>query len=206
MRDTCGLKGVFDMARWEHRAVIREEEIGDPDGIRIAREFALRKALMGDMQGFEQVALDHFHNTVSLEYYDLVLNTMLKGDTYTANVRAGVFQNDVTPTDALTISNFRTTLGEFTSYTVDGGNSTNRSTTTFASSSGQSITNSANPSRFTFTGSGTLYGAFITQGATLKDGTQDTSPAVYVAGGRFSAAQPVSSGSIIDVVYTQSKV
>jgi hypothetical protein len=206
MRDKMGLVGVFEVARWEDRVVLREEELGDPLGVERARTAALAKALAGNFGSFEQVAIDRFNNTVSLEYYDLVLDTMLKGDTYTANVRAGVFQNDVTPTDALTISTFRSTLGEFTSYTVDGGNSTNRASTTFAASSGQSITNSANPSRFTFTGSGTLYGAFITQGATLKDGTQDVSPAVYVAGGRFSAAQPVSSGSIIDVVYTQSKV
>jgi len=206
MRDNMQLQGAFDVARWEHQAVLKEMEIGDPIGEELARQQALTDALRGDMSSFEQVAMDRFHNTVSLEYYDMILNTMLKGDSYTANVRIGVFQNDVTPSETLTISTFRTTLGEFTDYTVDGGNASNRASTTFAAASSQSITNDANPSRFTFTGPGTLYGAFVTQGATLKDGTQDVSPAIYVAGGRFSASQVVSSGSIIDVVYTQSKV
>ena len=171
-----------------------------------ARQNALSRALREGLPlSFEEVETTEGRNTVSNEYYDLILDTILKGDSYSENVRIGVFGNDVTPSASLTISTFRATLGEATGYTVDGGNSTNRSTTTFAASATQSITNSAAPSRFTFTGTDTIYGAFLTQGATLKDGTDDTGSAVYIAGGKFSASQAVATSSIIDVVYTQSK-
>ena len=209
LRDKFGLQGEFLSVRYEDREVLREMERADPEGERIARLHAVWRAVLAGKEmprNYEEVQRLITCNTVADAYYDLVFDTMLKGDAYTENVRAGVFGNDVIPGAGLLITTFRATLGEATGYTVDGGNSTNRSTTTFAASASQSITNSATPSRFTFTGADTIYGAFITQGATLKDGTQDTAPAVYVAGGQFSVDQPVASGTIIDVVYTHAKV
>ncbi len=208
MRDEFRLSGEFSGRRYEHVEVLREIERGDPEGVRRAREKALKLTLAAGGVLLPSFAIaDAFAagNTVSLEWYDLVFDSMIKGDAYTENVRMGVFGNDVSPADSLVITTFRATLGEATGFTVDSGNATNRATTTFAASSSQSITNSAAPSRFTFTGSDTIYGAFLTQGATLKDGSQDSDPAVYIAGAKFGASQPVSSGSIIDVVYTQSK-
>jgi len=206
MKEMSNFQGRFDCRRYEDREVLREMERNDPVGEAIARRLAFQKALVEGLPlNYEEVEKFHAMNTVADAYYDLVFDTMLKGDAYTANVRMGVFGNDVTPTAALVITTFRSTLGEATGFTVDSGNSTNRSTTTFAASSSQSITNSASPSRFTFTGTDIIYGAFITQGATLKDGTQDTAPAVYVAGAKFSASQNVANGSIIDAVYTHSK-
>lgn len=206
MIEQFGIVGIFKGRRYEDREVLREMEKNDPVGEMKARINAVKKAMFGELpKDFELVESFEHSNTIALAWYDLVFDTMVKGDSYTANIRMGVFGNDVTPTDALTISTFRATLGEATGYTVDSGNSTNRSTTTFASSSSQSITNTAAPSRFTFTGTDTIYGGFLVQGATLKDGSGDSSPAVYVAGAKFSAAQPVSNGSIIDLDYTQSK-
>lgn len=206
MLDNMGLQGIFNVRHFEDSEVLREMERGDSAGELLARQNALSRALREGLPlSFEEVEQTEGRNTVSNGYYDLILDTILKGDSYTANVRAGVFGNDVTPSASLTISTFRSTLGEATGYTVDSGNSDNRSTTTFAASATQSITNSAAPSRFTFIGADTIYGAFLTQGAALKDGSQDVAPAVYVAGGKFSAAQTVASASIIDVVYTQSK-
>lgn len=207
MLDKVGIRGEFDGRRYEDREVLREIERGDKVGEMWAREMAADRLAIahGLPISFEEVSRFGISNTISLEYYDLVFDSMLKGDSYTANVRMGVFGSDVTPSDSLIITTFRATLGEATGFTVDSGNATNRSTTTFAASSGQSITNSAAPSRFTFTGADTIYGAFLTQGATLKDGSQDSAPAVYVAGAKFSASQVVANASIIDVVYTQSK-
>lgn len=206
MVQTFGLMGAFGLKRFEAREVLREVERGDPMGEAFARKSALARAIAEGLPfDFELVDETEGPNTVSNEWYDLILDTMLKGDAYTDNVRMSVFGNDVTPGATLTITTFEASLGEATGYTVDGGNTTNRSTTTFAAASSQSITNSASPSRFTFTGADTIYGAFLTQGATLKNGTQDTPPAVYIAGAKFAASQVVASSSIIDVVYTQSK-
>ena len=206
MNESFGLQGVMGFRRFEARDVLREMERHDPIGEEVARRCALDRAMREGLPlDFEEVARGEDDNTVANGWYDLIFDTMLKGEAYTENVRMGVFGNDVTPGATLTITTFGASLGEATVYTVDGGNSTNRSTTTFAASASQSITNSAAPSRFTFTGADTIYGAFLTQGATLKDGSQDTAPAVYVAGAKFSAAQVVASASIIDVVYTQSK-
>lgn len=205
--DKMGIKGFFSGRLYEARNVLREMEIGDPLGVLAARKDAFVRAMKeGLPSDFERVSVFSNSNTIMLEYYDLVFDSMLKGDAYVENVRMGLFGNDVNPSETLIISTFEASLGEATGYTVDGGSAVNRSTTTFAASASQSITNSAVPSRFTFTGSDTIYGALITQAAPLKDGSGDSSPAVLVAAGKFTAAQPVSNGSIIDVVYTQSKV
>jgi hypothetical protein len=212
MRDDLGLVGEFSGRRFEHALVLREAELGDPIGEALARRAALKRALLGDMRLFEEVSTFARGNTISLEYYDLVFTRILKGTAYSANVRMGVFSGNVVPANSLVAnpasgSYFRTALTEFTSFTVDSGNATNRSTTTFADSASQSITNSAAPSRFTFTGSGTLYGGFVIHGATAKDGSNDAAypTACYIAGGQFGVAQPVAASSIIDLVYTQSK-
>lgn len=206
MNESMIFKGRFSVKRYEDAEVLREISRGDTIGELIARQEALTKALREGLPiSFELVDEQEARNTVANAYYDLVFDTMLKGDSYTENVRIGLFGNDVTPSASLVITDFRATLGEATDFTVDSGNSTNRATTTFAASSSQSITNDAAPSRFTFTGTDTIYGAFLTHGATLKDGSQDVAPAVYIAGAKFAAAQPVASGSIIDIVYTQSK-
>lgn len=206
MKDKFKSAGIFTTRCYEDREVLREMERKDPIGELVARKNALVKAVKEGLPlSFELVTEGSFNNTVADAWYDLVFDTMLKGEAWTSNVRMGVFGNDVTPGAALLIDTFEATLGEATGYTVDGGNATNRATTTFAVSASQSITNSAAPSRFTFTGTDTIYGALVTDGATLKDGTQDVAPAVYVAGGKFAAGQPVAASSIIDVVYTMAQ-
>jgi hypothetical protein len=212
MIDTFGLVGEFSGRRFEHSLVLREMEMGDPIGESLARRAALRRALLGDVRMFEEVSSFRKFNTISLEYYNFFLTKMLKGDAYSANVRMGVFSGNVVPANTLVAdtgsgSYFRTALTEFTNYTVDSGNATNRSTTTFATAASQSITNTAAPSRFTFGGAGTLYGGFIVHGMTAKDGSNDAAypTGCYIAGGQFGVAQPVAASSIIDLIYTQSK-
>lgn len=212
MLDVFEVQGVFSGRRFEDQEVVREALRGDPVGEALARRRALEQISRGRVNKFELVDEFQAKNTVSLEWYNFVLTKMLKGDAYSANVRMGVFSGNVVPADSLVAdpasgSYFRTALTEFTNYTVDGGNATNRSTTTFATAASQSITNSAAPSRFTFGGAGTLYGAFLIHGATAKNGTNDAAypTCAYIAGGQFSVAQPVAASSILDLVYTQSK-
>ena len=202
MIDRADLVGEYKVGVFEHRKVLEARTLR---ALESARRIAGLEAAAGDFSEFVLVNEMTGRNAISLEYYDLMFNVILKGDPYSADVRIGVYENDVTPSESLKIDTFRATLGEFTAYTVDGGNTQNRASTTFASSSGQSITNDASPSRFTMTGSGTLYGAFLVHGAPLKDGSGDSAPAVYIAGFRFDQPQPVSNGSVIDVVYTQRK-
>jgi hypothetical protein len=212
MDDYMRLEGRFAGRRFEGKEVMRELRRGDPVGEALARRAALKLALAGNLTGFEEVCVFEKQNTISLEWYNFFLTKMLKGDAYSANVRMGVFSGNVVPANTLVAdpgsgSYFRTALTEFTNYTVDGGNATNRSTTTFATASSQSITNSAVPSRFTFGGNGTLYGGFVVHGATAKDGSNDAAypTACYIAGGQFSPAQAVAAASIIDLVYTMNK-
>lgn len=206
MKDSAGFKGFFETRAFEDKNVIREMEGGDPLGVLAARKEAFIKTLKNVLpSSFEMVASSGHANTIMDAWYDSVFDTRIKGDALVVDMRVGLFGNDVVPSSTLLINTFEATLGEATGYTVDAGNSTNRSTTTFAASATQSITNSAVPSRFTFTGTDIIYGAMMIQGAPLKDGTGDTAPAVLMAAGAFSAAQPVSLASIIDVVYTQSK-
>lgn len=201
MKDGYELRGMFGTRRFEDKAVLRAMEIGDPVEVELTRQAAFDKALREGLPlDFEMVEETMKQNTISLQYYNFVFDTMLRGVAYTPNVRIGVFGNDTTPGDGLTNATFRSTLSELVNYA-----GTNRITTNFDIAAGQSISNTTNPSRFTFNGVDVVEGAFLTHGATLNDGSQDGS-AIYIAGGRFSAPQTVANGSIIDVVYTQSKV
>ncbi len=213
MKDVFNLSGRFSGRRFEAREVLREIDRDDPVGEVIARAKALIMAGADkSLKGFEVVSEFSRANTIMNEWYDFLLKTMVKGDALSLNLRMGLFGLDVTPAVTLVSdsgdgSYFRTTLGEATDFTVDSGNATNRSTTTFAAPASTSVTNSAAASRFTFTGSDTIYGAFLIHGATLKSGANDSgySTTALMAGGKLGTAQPVSSGSILDMVYTQSK-
>lgn len=205
MNDGMGMKGNFEVKIFESASVIKAMEAGDPIGVLAARQSVVEQAQEGDLNGFVQIASLGFSNTIMDAYYDLVFDTMIRGEAYTEDMRIALYGNDVTPSASLLIDTFEASLGEATGYTVDAGNTTNRSTTTFAVSATQSITNSAVPSRFTFTGTDTIYGAMVIQGAPLKSGAGDAAPAVLMAAGKFAASQPVALASIIDVVYTQSK-
>lgn len=212
MKEICGIVGSYSGRRFEHEEVIREMLRRDPVGEAAARKAALAGMARHGMGGFEEVSRFSGLNTIAAEYWKLLFRTVLKGSAYSANVRIGVFSGNVTPLDSLVAdpisgSYFRTALTEFTNYTVDSGNATNRSTTTFAEPDSSGVTNSAVPSRFTFLGDGTLYGMFIIHGATAKSGANDTAfpTSCYIAGAKFNVAQPVANGSIIDLIYAQAK-
>jgi len=214
MKDAMGLlKGVYEARRYEGRDVLREMEQGDPIGEALARQRALELSWIDpSLKGFELVQSSQALNTVMNEWYDFILETMIRGTALSLNLRMGLFGNNVSPAATLVSdsgdgSYFHTSLGEATGYTVDSGNSTNRSTTTFAAAASQSITNSAAASRFTFTGTDTIYGLFLIHGATLKDRSQDSGypTTALCSAGLLDASQAVSNGSILDMVYTQSK-
>ena len=77
-----------------------------------------------------------------------------------------------------------------------------RATAAWSSASGGSKSLSA-PLTFTFTGSGTVQGAFLTFGTGAVSTIGSTAGYLYSAG-TFSAAQPVISGNVLNVSYTAS--
>lgn len=77
-----------------------------------------------------------------------------------------------------------------------------RKTAAWSSASGGAKALSA-PLSFTFTGSGTVQGAFLTYGSGAVATIDNTSGVLYSAG-TFSAAQPVISGNVLNVSYTAS--
>jgi len=78
----------------------------------------------------------------------------------------------------------------------------NRGAAAFAAASGGSIALSSNPS-FTFTGSGTVQGAFLTFGAGAVNTVGSTAGTLWSAG-TFATAQPVISGNVLTVSYSAS--
>lgn len=88
---------------------------------------------------------------------------------------------------------------EFTSYTVGSSDSTHRGTWGQGSASGQSVTNSS-ACVFTFTGSGTVWGIFVTTNNTK--GNFGSGLLWSTAG--LSAPIPVLSSDVLDIIYTVS--
>ena len=202
LQDKFGMSGAFHGCMYQHRRVLHALESGDPEEL----VWAMRQIKAGSMEGFERTNEFAFSNTVVNEYRNRVLQLGIGDGTVITNQRMFLFDNDVTPGRTTTLANMSATINEFTAYTVESGNTTNRAPFTGGTAASQSIDNSASPSRFTFTGTGTIRGAGVCLGATLKDGSQDsTSPNILVAIGRLSADQPIAAaGAIIDMTYTQS--
>jgi hypothetical protein len=85
--------------------------------------------------------------------------------------------------------------GEFTNYTVSG-NGTVRATWGYGSATAQAVTNSS-PCVYDFTGSGSVYGIFIT-GDPTKNGTGEL---LWSTAG-FAAPLAVTTGDQLRVTYT----
>ncbi len=205
MNDGFALQGAFHGCLYQHNRVLRALESGDPEEL----VWAMRQIKQGSMEGFEQVSAFEFANTVVNEYRDRLLQLGIGAGTVISTIVMGLFDNDVTPGATTTLAGLDSAVNEFEGYTVSGGNSTNRAPFTAGTAASQSIDNSASPSRFTFTATGTIRGAFVVLGSQLKGsqpGNQDdTAPNILAAIGRLSADQPIAAaGAIIDMTYTQT--
>lgn len=106
----------------------------------------------------------------------------------------GIFQGNYTPVATDTAATIASNSTECSAYS--GGS---RPTWTPAAPSSQSITNSASPATFTFTGSATIYGAFLISSSTIN-GTAGT----LFAAAQFGASKAVVSSDQLLLTYSFS--
>lgn len=134
-----------------------------------------------------------FPNTFVNEGLDDVLNVYFHGSAQRTAFYIAPFTNNVTPAAGLTAATFTATQGEFTNYTE-----ATRVSWVEAAASGQSISNTASPARFTIgTGGGTVWGAGLISAA-AKSATTGVLPAA----GKFGDdALSLTAGSKLDVEY-----
>lgn len=142
-------------------------------------------------------------NVVCTEGKNLALNTYLSGSAYTVT---GPYLGLISSSSYSAVSAADTMASH--SGWLEAGNahaptySGTRPVAAFSSASAGSISLSASLA-YTFTGSGTVQGAFMTFGAGAVGTIDSTAGALYSAGA-FASAQPVISGNVLSVSYTTS--
>lgn len=147
---------------------------------------------------------DKFPNLVVAAGKQLLLDTLLKGSSYSVvGPFLGLTNASLTPAATDTMSTLVPTY-EFTNYTVGG--SAVRGTAVFASatSSGTTPTNvttsTAAAITYTITGAGgTVYGCFLNIGGTSAQG--NTTGTLY-SEGNFSTAKVTTAGDTVSVTYS----
>ena len=151
---------------------------------------------------------DQFPNLVNAIGKQLMLDTLLKGSSYTVvgpflGLVSGASPTFGTGTDTMTSHSGWT---EFTNYTVSG--SAVRGTAVFASatSSGSTpsnvTTSSATAITYTITGAGgTVGGCFLVTGTSAVSTQSSTAGTLYSAGA-FSTAKVVTAGDTVSVTYS----
>ena len=147
---------------------------------------------------------DKFPNLVVAAGKQLLLDTLLKGSSYSVvGPFLGLTNASLTPAATDTMATLVPTY-EFTNYTVGG--SAVRGTAVFASatSSGTTPTNvttsTAAAITYTITGAGgTVYGCFLNIGGTSAQG--NTTGTLY-SEGNFSTAKVTTAGDTVSVTYS----
>ena len=151
---------------------------------------------------------DQFPNLVNAIGKQLMLDTLLKGSSYTVvgpflGLVSGASPTFGTGTDTMTSHSGWT---EFTNYTVSG--SAVRGTAVFASatSSGSTpsnvTTSTATAITYTITGAGgTVGGCFLVTGTSAVSTQSSTAGTLYSAGA-FSTAKVVTAGDTVSVTYS----
>lgn len=146
---------------------------------------------------------EEFDNVVCTIGKNLALNTLFAGSAYSVT---GPFMGLISSTSFTAVA-AGDTMASHAGWLEAGGSnaptySGNRPTAAFAAASGGSISLTAGLA-FTFTGSGTVQGGFITLGTgavTTKDNTSGT----LWSAGTLGTAQPVISGNVFTMSYTAS--
>jgi len=106
---------------------------------------------------------EEVHNLMPAEMITYMLNATLRSGAQYGTYYLSLFENNYTPLATDTMTTFIAACGENTSYTTSG---TNRLTLTLPAPVAGSITTSASPNSFDFTGAATIRGAFISTGQT----------------------------------------
>ena len=106
---------------------------------------------------------EEVHNLMPADMITYILNAALRSGAQYGTYYLSLFENNYTPLANDTMTSFIAACGENTTYTTTG---TNRLTLTLPAPVAGSITTSASPNSFDFTGAATIRGAFISTGQT----------------------------------------
>ena len=150
---------------------------------------------------------DQFPNLVNAIGKQLMLDTLLKGSSYTVvgpflGLVSGASPTFGTGTDTMTSHSGWT---EFTNYTVGGsavrGTAVFGSSTSSGSTPSNVTTSSATAITYTITGAGgTVGGCFLVTGTSAVSTQSSTAGTLYSAGA-FSTAKVVTAGDTVSVTY-----
>lgn len=145
-------------------------------------------------RGGEKIATYDFHNDITNEGKNLILDVMFHDGTQIASTSwfAGLISNSgYSALAAADVMNSHAGWTEFTSYSQS-----TRVVWGMGAASSQQITNSS-PMTFDITGSGTVKGIFMTSNST-KSGTSGK----LWATGLFNADVPVTNGDQLKITYS----
>lgn len=131
-------------------------------------------------------------NKIVNEGLNYLLNVALQGATPLTTWYLGIFQGNYTPVATDTAAVIASNSTENTGYS--GGV---RLTWTPVASTSQSITNAASPATFTFSGSYTIYGAFLVS-SNVRNGTGGT----LMSAAQFGTSKSVVSSDQLVLTYT----
>jgi len=148
-----------------------------------------------DKLGGKLISDNKFHNVVTDEGLNHILNVVYHGTTPVSPWYCLLFESDTTPDADTTYAT--PVFTECTAYYEATRPEYNE-----AAASGQSITNSANKATFTASATKTLYGAALVSYATKGDTAQ--AGAILICAGKFGTAQPVIDGNVVTLTYTNS--
>jgi len=136
-------------------------------------------------------------NIVVDEGLNYILDTALSGASANTTHYVGLFKNNYTPISTNVMATFPG-AGVANEANTEY-NEANRPTWTEAGVSAKTITNSASPAVFTFNGSVTIYGAFLSS-SSVKAGTSG----VLVSASKFAAARSMLAADQLNITYTLS--
>lgn len=153
---------------------------------------------IGGVFGFELVrrgrVIDRWveDNLVVNQGINHILNVAFNAATQVATWYIGIFEGNYTPVAGDTAAGFPAAATESTAYAES-----TRVTYVEATSTSQSMTNSASPAAFTINATKTIYGAFMSSVST-KSATTGT----LVAATRFATSRSVINLDVLNVTYT----
>ena len=149
---------------------------------------------------------DSFPNLVVAAGKQLLLDTLLKGSSYSVNgPYLGLTNASLTPAATDTMSTLVPTY-EFINYTVGGsavrGTATFASATSTGSTPSNVTTSTAASITYTITGAGgTVYGCFLVLGPSASS-TQGSTAGTLYSEGNFSTAKVTTAGDTVSVTYS----
>ena len=159
------------------------------DGFRTRGMFELE---VYEKAGGLLIARQKFHNIVTDEGLNHILNVVLHDTAKKATWYLEMFEDDYTPDGDETYA-----VPEYTE--CEAYDEATRPEFNNAASSAESTTNSANKGVFTMNATKTLYGASIVSVNTKGD---EVGGGVLFCLGVFGASQPVINGNVVNLTYT----